>query len=200
MGNENSSVLEIPVAIAILFASTLLLLLFLKTHHKAHAHTKKHSKTNIQYRSNNTVNDFPVIKIVYVIDGDTVLILKNKDKIKIRLDAIDCPEDGQEWGDIAKYGLMKILKNNIVKIEEHGTDYYSRTLATLYVKNKSNWMNVNERMVTLGHAWVMRKYYKHLSLERQTKLNQLERWAKAKKVGLWKTSNPIPPWQWRNSK
>jgi endonuclease YncB( thermonuclease family) len=28
-------------------------------------------------------------------------------------------------------------------------------------------------------------------------LNQLERWAKSKRVGLWKTDNPIPPWKWR---
>ena len=57
--------------------------------------------------------------------------------------------------------------------------------------------NVNERMVTLGHAWVMRMYYDHLPKSRQQKLNQLERWAKSKRVGLWKTDNPIPPWQWR---
>ena len=53
-------------------------------------------------------------------------------------------------------------------------------------------------MVTLGHAWVMRAYFSHLPIEREKKLNDLERWAKSKKIGLWKESNPIPPWQWRN--
>jgi len=76
---------------------------------------------------------------------------------------------------------------------------YERTLATIYVQNRnSGWVNVNERMVTLGHVWVMRSFYDHLPKERQDQLNRLERWARSKKVGLWKTPNPIPPWKWRN--
>ena len=61
----------------------------------------------------------------------------------------------------------------------------------------SEWMNVNERMVTLGHAWVMRRFYNHLPKDRQQKLNRLERWARSKMVGLWQTPDPIPPWMWR---
>jgi endonuclease YncB( thermonuclease family) len=65
-----------------------------------------------------------------------------------------------------------------VQVEEHGIDRYERTLATLYVyqDGKSEWMNVNERMVTLGHAWVMRRFYTHLPKHWQDTLNQLVRW------------------------
>lgn len=72
-------------------------------------------------------------------------------------------------------------------LEEHSQDSHGRTLATIYVRhaNGSAWQNVNERMVTLGHAWVMRANYDHRSKDRKTKLNQLEGWAKSKKVGLW---------------
>jgi endonuclease YncB( thermonuclease family) len=59
------------------------------------------------------------------------------------------------------------------------------------------WVNVNERMVTLGHAWVMRKFYDHLPDDRQRNLNRLEAWARSKKVGLWRTPSPVPPWRWR---
>jgi endonuclease YncB( thermonuclease family) len=52
-------------------------------------------------------------------------------------------------------------------------------------------------MVTLGHAWVMRKYYGHLPKHRQAQLNKLEHWAKSKRVGLWKAPDPEPPWNWR---
>ena len=47
--------------------------------------------------------------------------------------------------------------------EAHGTDVHGRTLGTLfvYLQEKGEWQNVNERMVTLGHAWVMRLYYSH---------------------------------------
>ncbi len=132
-------------------------------------------------------------------DGDTVIVAKARQKISIRLSSIDCPEDGQEWGDIATAGLIKLIGGKHVQVEGHGMDHYGRTIATLYVHNDndSTWMDVNERMVTLGHAWVMRRYYKHLPKHRQTKLNDLERWAKSKRVGLWKLPDPIPPWKWR---
>ncbi|QKK06292.1 MAG: hypothetical protein HND56_11610 [Pseudomonadota bacterium] len=146
------------------------------------------------------INRLPRAGVLYVVDGDTVIVSKRWRKITIRLDAIDCPEDGQYWGDAAKYGLIKLIGGQRVHIEEHGIDVYGRTLATIYVfdKNKNDWLNVNERMVTLGHAWVMRRFYNHLPKDRQGKLNQLERWAKSKKIGLWHAPNPTPPWQWRN--
>ncbi|MDC1287392.1 thermonuclease family protein [Gammaproteobacteria bacterium] len=147
-----------------------------------------------------SVANLPTYKVERVIDGDTVAVSNQRRQLRVRLDAIDCPEDGQEWGDIATAGLIKLIGGKHIQLEEHGTDRYERMLATLYVRSgsESEWMNVNERMVTLGHAWVMRRFYKHLSRQRQDKLNQLERWAKGKKVGLWKTANPIPPWEWRN--
>ena len=137
-------------------------------------------------------------KVERIIDGDTVVVSKSFRKIRIRLDSIDCPEDGQHWGDIAKFGLIKMIGGRRVFLEEHGEDCHGRTLATLFIQDGSKWVNVNERMITLGHAWVMRRYYEHLPKERRDKLNSLERWAKTKKVGLWKTPNPVPPWRWRN--
>jgi len=72
-------------------------------------------------------------------------------------------------------------------------------LATIYVRSRNggDWINVNEKMVALGHAWVMRRYYDHLPVDRQVTLNRREAWAKSNHVGLWKTPNPIPPWEWR---
>jgi len=145
------------------------------------------------------IRSLPNVKVEHVIDGDTVIVSATSSQVKIRLDSIDCPEDGQEWGDIATRGLIKLIGGKSVKLEVHGSDAHGRTLGTLfvYLQDKGEWQNVNERMVTLGHAWVMRLYYGHLPKSRQQKLNQLEQWAKSKSVGLWKTDNPIPPWEWR---
>lgn len=145
------------------------------------------------------IQALPIVKVEHVIDGDTVIVSSTSAEIKIRLDSIDCPENGQKWGDIATMGLIKLIGGKSVRLEAHGTDSHGRTLGTLfvYLQDKGEWQNVNERMVTLGHAWVMRLFYGHLPKPRQQKLNQLERWAKSKRVGLWKTDNPIPPWKWR---
>jgi micrococcal nuclease len=147
------------------------------------------------------IDCLPGLKVISVIDGDTVVVAKGWGRTVVRLDSIDCPENGQPWGNIAKYGLIKLVGGHKVKLEEHGIDPHGRTLATIYVWHggKQEWMNVNERMVTLGHAWVMRTYYDHLPSERQDKLNRLEGWARSKKVGLWNTSDPTPPWLWRRN-
>ena len=145
------------------------------------------------------ISNFPEFRVEHVIDGDTVIVSTHKKKHKIRLDSIDCPEDGQEWGNNATAGLIKLIGGKRVYVEEHTTDHYDRMVATLYVYDEkdSEWVNVNEKMVMRGHAWVMRKYYNHLPEYRQIKLNRLERWARSKKVGLWRLPNPVPPWNWR---
>lgn len=138
-------------------------------------------------------------KVHHVIDGDTIIVGDIRGRFKIRLYAIDCPEDGQPWGDTAKYGLVRLIGGRHVRIESHGYDQYERMLATIYVQSDSEeeWINVNAKMVVCGHAWVMRRYYNDLSRDRQNDLNSKEYWAKSKQVGLWKTENPIPPWDWR---
>jgi len=143
-------------------------------------------------------NKFSIVKVKYIIDGDTVIVIKNRKEYKVRLASIDCPEDGQHWGDTATYGLVKLIGGKLVHLEEHGVDCYGRIIATIYVKKETELININERMVALGHAWVMRKYYHHLPQHKKDALNRLERWARSKKVGLWKTPNPIPPWKWRD--
>ena len=147
------------------------------------------------------LDNYTLAKVEHVIDGDTIIVSSSWKKTKIRLDSIDCPEDGQDWGDIATFGLLKMVGGRKVYLEVHGEDHYGRTLATIYLRHRhgSELMNVNARMVTLGHAWVMRKYYGHLPKKRQIELNKLERWARSKKVGLWKNPNPTPPWMWRTN-
>lgn len=138
-------------------------------------------------------------RVARVIDGDTVDVVTGDGMIRVRLACIDCPEDGQDWGDTATHGLIKLIGGKTVRLECYGLDPYGRTLATLYVARDGGgqWLNVNERMVALGHAWVMRRFYNHLPMNRQDALNRIENWARTKRVGLWKTGDPIPPWEWR---
>ncbi len=135
-----------------------------------------------------------------VLDGDTIIVQAGWDRVTIRLDGIDCPEVDQPWGDTAKYGLIKLVGGRTVHYESHGIDRYQRTLATLYVwdREESVWLNVNLRMVMLGHAWVSPVLTKNLPASRKKELQAVSRWARRKRVGLWKHPSPVPPWQWRN--
>ncbi len=143
--------------------------------------------------------DVKTVKVQQVIDGDTVVVSVFRREVRTRLYGIDCREDGQPWGNIATAGLIKLIGGRTVRMETHGLDHYGRTLATLYVRRDhgSEWTNVNERMVMLGHAWVNRRYYARLPRARQQQLDRLERWARSKRVGLWRNKRPLPPWRWR---
>ncbi len=138
-------------------------------------------------------------KVLRVIDGDTVDVTYAGRRVRLRLSAIDCPEDGQPWGDMATAGLIKMIGGRPVRLETYGADRHGRLIATIHVFHgqKRQWINVNERMVILGHAWVMRAFYGHLPRRKQIDLNRMERWAQDKRVGLWRDKNPIPPWKWR---
>lgn len=135
-----------------------------------------------------------------VLDGDTLIVQAGWDRVTLRLEGIDCPEFDQPWGDTARFGLIKLVGGRTVHFETHGVDRYQRTLATVYVwdRDESVWLNVNLRMVMLGHAWVSPGLPGNLPATRRNELLAVSRWARRKQVGLWKTAAPVPPWQWRN--
>ena len=55
------------------------------------------------------IQTLPVVRVVKVIDGDTLIVSSSSTKYKIRLDSIDCPECGQDWGYIATRDLIKLV-------------------------------------------------------------------------------------------
>lgn len=139
------------------------------------------------------------VKVVHVIDGDTAVVANGWRKFRVRLDGIDCPEAGQPWGRTARAGLIKLIGGRRVRLESHGVDDYGRVIGTLYAWHRGKgWVNVNARMVTLGHAWVLRhRRVSHLTSDRRAELFRVERWARSKRVGLWRDADPVPPWDWR---
>lgn len=140
------------------------------------------------------------VRVVNVIDGDTAIVANGWRKFRVRLDGIDCPEDGQPWGGTARAGLIKLIGGRRVRLESHGVDDYGRVIGTLYAWHRGKgWVNVNARMVTLGHAWVLRRYVSHLTIARREELFRVERWARSKRVGLWRDADPVPPWEWRTN-
>ena len=151
--------------------------------------------------SPNSLKNFPSqyykTKVKWVKDGDSVQILNGNKEHEVRLYGIDCPEHGQEWGEIAKAGLIKLIGNRDIYLEILGMDCYDRVLGMVYVEDGTELINVNEKMIVKGHAWVMRKYYKKLSKSQRKQFDRLERWARNKRVGLWANNNPCPPWEWR---
>ncbi len=126
-------------------------------------------------------------KVVAVIDGDTILVKRTHDLVKIRLADIDAPEKAQPFGEAALQSLTEMVKNKEVTISSRAVDDYGRIVAVI----RSNNQNINAAQVQRGMAWAISRF------KRNNSLLQLQREAQLAKRGLWAEPNAMEPWQWR---
>lgn len=128
-------------------------------------------------------------KIVGIADGDTATLLTpDKRQVKIRLEGIDAPEAGQEYGQNSKQALSALIFGKEVTVRESGTDRYGRTLGWIFAFGT----DVNREMVRLGWAWHFTQYNKEQDIA------ALQTEAKGAKRGLWAAPNaPMAPWDYR---
>lgn len=95
-------------------------------------------------------------KVVSIHDGDTITVLQNKQKIKVRLFGIDAPEKKQDYGQRSKQFLASLIAGQVVEVEPKGKDRYKRTLGIIHFKGQ----DINAQMVLNGYAWAYRKFSK----------------------------------------
>lgn len=130
-------------------------------------------------------------KVVKVVDGDTIDILKNRSTVRIRLNGIDAPERGQAFGNRAKQFVLDVAAQQTVTVEIKDVDRYGRSIGDVFLPDGRN---LNREIVAAGYAWWYRKYSKDQSLGR------LEEEARRGRRGLWQDKTPVPPWEWRKVK
>jgi len=124
-------------------------------------------------------------KVVSIHDGDTITVLSGKEQIKVRLYGIDAPEKKQDYGQRSKQFLASLIAGQVIEVEPKGKDRYKRTLGIIYHKGQ----DINAQMVLNGYAWAYVKYSRIYVDQEKT--------ARENKRGLWQSSNPTPPWEWR---
>ena len=124
-------------------------------------------------------------KVIKISDGDTITVLSGKEQTKVRLYGIDAPEKKQDYGQKSKQFLASLIAGQVVEVEPKGKDRYKRTLGIIHHKGQ----DINAQMVLNGYAWAYVKYSRIY-------VDQ-ERLAREKKLGLWQSSDPTPPWEWR---
>ncbi|QBQ40544.1 thermonuclease family protein [Sphingobacterium psychroaquaticum] len=128
-------------------------------------------------------------KVVRVADGDTITILdSNNTQIRIRFHGIDCPENGQDFGQVARRFTSDLCFGKKVKIDVKSKDQYGRTVGIVWVQDT---LNVNLELLRAGLAW----HYK--LFDKSTIFAEAEQTARMEKVGLWKQKNAVAPWLFR---
>ena len=135
-------------------------------------------------------------KVIRVVDGDSVNVLRISDKVELRLRlyGIDAPETKQPYGRESKDALKGLLgPNTVISVKVLDKDRYDRLICELHLDNKD--ISVNEWMVSKGNAW---HYVKYASDDMA--LKQAEENARNNKLGLWTIIDPTPPWEYRKNK
>lgn len=140
-------------------------------------------------------------KVIAVLDGDTVLVLRGTQKIKVRLANIDAPEVGhagmggtplnsqndQAYGQQSRASLLEMVGRKQVQIDCQVVDQYGRSIGQISVGG----LNVNQEQVRRGMAWEYSHYHSDKSyIALQSEAQQARR-------GLWSQTSPQAPWQWR---
>ncbi len=130
--------------------------------------------------------------VLSVTDGDTLTVLVNGTREKVRLSGIDCPESDQSFGRQATQLAMQLALEKTVTVTDVGHDKYRRILGRIVLPNGRI---LNHELVREGVCWWYQKY-----APGDTTLERLEAEARNAKRGLWAEPTPTPPWQWRQQK
>jgi len=109
--------------------------------------------------------------------------------VKIRLNGIDCPEKGQDFGTKAKSFTSDACFGKPVTVKVFDTDRYGRLVGDIVLPDGRI---LNQELVRAGLAWHYKAYSKDETLAR------LENEARAAMRGLWSIPNPTPPWDFRH--
>lgn len=133
-------------------------------------------------------------RVVSIADGDTLTVLDDSlVQHKIRLAGIDAPEKRQSFGQRAKQSLAMLCFQQTVNVVFNKRDRYGRIVGQVLLDGQ----NVNLAQLQAGMAWVYMQYLHDLEPGTQTVFIEAEQQARAAKIGLWRESEPVPPWVFR---
>jgi endonuclease YncB( thermonuclease family) len=132
--------------------------------------------------------------VVAITDGDTLVLLVDRQQNKVRIAGIDAPEKVQAFGSRSQSNLGQMAFQKQATADCPKRDRYGRLICKVFVDGQ----DVGLRQITDGMAWWFQKYGKEQSPEDRAAYEQAETMAKIRRVGLWTDTNPTPPWDWRH--
>jgi micrococcal nuclease len=131
-----------------------------------------------------------VVQVVAVSDGDTVHVMLNGERVRVRLANIDAPEHGQAFGQRSEQALRALVWKKQAVMTWRERDRYGRPIVNLVVDG----LDASTEQVRMGMAWVFERY------STDNALPALQAAARAAQIGLWVDRNPVAPWDWRAAK
>lgn len=124
--------------------------------------------------------------VVGVQDGDSLTVMRERQRLRVRLLGIDAPERNQPYGDRSRKSLAGLCWNKKASVTWTEKDTHERLLGRVSCAGS----DANAEQVRRGLAWAS-------PLARDRELNRLQDAARRARKGLWADAAPTAPWQWR---
>lgn len=136
----------------------------------------------------------PIVTVVQVIDGDSVIVQHGNAQRNIRLHGIDAPESSQPHGPAATEYLKSAIPTGAQLIYRavKPRDKHGRSVGTL--RHVDSDQTLNYLMVLDGHAYA---YPQHGGLH--PSIVAAEQYARQQRLGIWRESpnGAERPWDYR---
>jgi len=127
-------------------------------------------------------------RVIWIYDGDSFKLLDRGRPVQVRVFGIDCPEKGQPYARQALDLAVRLAKNRLVTVRVKDIDAYGRIVGEVILPDGRS---LGEELVRAGLAWWYRRYSDDSILAR------LEAEARAAGRGLWRQTDPVPPWRYK---
>jgi micrococcal nuclease len=128
--------------------------------------------------------------VIGVSDGDTITVLRNGQRLKVRLANIDCPEKTQGYGERAKQFTAEKSFGKKVTVNADNIDRYGRHTGEVTLPDGTS---LSKSLVAEGFAWCYQKYCHDESYLVS------EHDARELRIGLWSAGEQTPPWEFRKA-
>lgn len=144
------------------------------------------------------VNQVITGEVTKVHDGDSIHITPDgRDRVIIRLAAIDAPEITQDHGIQSRDYLRGLILNQPAKAHCNKKDRYSRQVCRVTTASDDE-VDINLEMLKAGKAWYFTRFKDEQSRSLQRSYRKAETSARRKHLGLWRSGSSIPPWEFRS--
>lgn len=127
-------------------------------------------------------------RVVAVLDGDSMRILRDGREVEVRLHGVDAPEGGQAFGEASREFLSTLVRGRLVSVDVRDVDQYGRLVARVSVGG----VDVGLDVIRTGHGWHYTRYSGDAAYA------QAERQSRQSQRGLWADAAPIAPWDFRD--
>ncbi len=130
-------------------------------------------------------------RVIEVNDGDVITVFNLNRPVRIKLLAVDAPEAGQAFGDVAKKHLTDLVYDRSVLVEYQGISADGSLVGRVMLDKT----DIGAQMIRDGAAWFDASNHDRLNAADREVYQQSEQAARRERRGLWQAEDPIAPWE-----